>query len=366
LHDLASRQALAKETFCQAFAQLGIWESEALEAFAAMDVKGKELVSLAELRIALVCTSRQSLLWELRCRLSAQGITPNDFSKVKKVLEIARRPRHRTVRQRRRQPFGDAWAGLFRAEPIHKSSPEESSMIKVFQEGTATEVSVEELFFDCCPRNELSNASIEIPEKSVGFLPSSSRLSRMDWFAVCAAIGLTLVEAERLFPILGNTKTGNVDLREMFAILRADVSPHVSLERFTTRVLTRYGSLQNAFAAVCKEAAEDSAASAPLQMRWSEFHFLAASLDVEDFNAEGLWSALALAQQASNVGLGAKKETVVAGAETKSTGPDAERNDGKRCARPGTEESITEESCVREHTQWAPRTAVCAQRNQVD
>merc|ERR1711937_780234 len=114
-----------------------------------------------------------------------------------------------------------------------------------------------------------------------------------DWLQLCAAIGLTFGEAEDLFPILVDTVTGQVCLHDMFTTLRADVAPIVSLERFATRVLTRYGSLQDAFAAICCDAsvAEKPAgdgSGAVRMMRWSEFHSLAVTLDVKDSNAERL------------------------------------------------------------------------------
>jgi len=370
LHDLATREnALTQEDFCQAFAQLGVKEADALEVFMAMDCKGKRSVSLADLRNVLVTSSRQGLLWELRCRLLTQGITPSDFSKVKKILSVARRPRHRTVRQRRRQ-LPHAWAGF--------------NPVSVDVEEQLPDVCAEELEAEDTAKVEASYAWAENFEVRTGFLPSSTRLSRQDWLQVCAAIGLTLTEAERLYEILGNSETRMVDLQDMFTVLRSGVAPHVSLERFATRVLTRYGSLQAAFSAVCVGAvttAEDEKAAAAIGvstlMRWPEFYSLCVTLDVSDSNAEGLWSTLTLAQRSMS------RESSVA-SHTNSlalqviqddTGAVAEVPVGSPTegavvvGRANSDEeagAITEATFVKELAVWAPATALGSLKNQVD
>lgn len=347
LHDLATREnALSQDEFCQAFAQVGIKESEALEAFSAMNSKDRQLVSLAELRSALCTTSKEALLWELRCRLMTQGITPNDLSKVKKILEVARRPRHRTVRQRRRSVI--AVSGI-------------SGSATNAADDQSVDGSVEESEADWAATGEATYAWAERFETATGFLPSSCRLSRTDWLQVCAAIGLTLGEAERLFPLLANSATEMVDLQEMFAVLRAGVAPQVSLERFATRVLTRYGSLQSAFATVCGDAAKPSEKSSAVPatggaelMRWNEFHTLAVALDVQDGNAEGLWSALTLAQQSRQ-----QDGTVISYPQEGDSTP-ASTNAQQEV------DGITEATFVKELSMWAPGTALQALRHQLD
>lgn len=204
---------------------------------------------------------------------------------------------------------------------------------------------------------------------STGFLPSSGRLSRMDWLQLCAAIGLTFGEAEDLFPILVDTVTGQVCLHDMFTTLRADVAPIVSLERFATRVLTRYGSLQDAFAAICCDASVSEkpagdASGAVRMMRWSEFHSLAVTLDVKDSNAERLWAALTLAQWNVQRESGPNSATNAApGASPSHMAP----VDVAAAAKAECEvEGVTEAIFVNELTLWAPGTALCALRNQVD
>jgi hypothetical protein len=357
LHDLAIRQnALGQEEFCEAFSQLGVPEPEALETFLTMDSKGKQLVSLAELRSALVGTSKEALLWELRCRLMTQGITPDDFSKVKKILEIARRPRHRTVRARRRQPPKKGGQGLYRA----------GEAVPCEYEGQTPECENEADTVPGTTKEDAAYAWAGNVDVTTGFLPSSSRLSRLDWLQVCAAIGLTLGEAEQLFPMLADLKKGMVNLAEVFTTLRADVAPMVSLERFATRVLTRYGSLQNAFTAFCcdsstpaEKTALDPATGAVRQalpmMHWSEFHSLAITLAVKDSNATQLWAALTLAQW--NVQRDSSPEETGAG-ELSATAAAAK----VECEVMG----VTEAIFVKELTTWAPGTALCALRNQVD
>lgn len=347
LHDLTTREhALSQEEFCQAFVALGVREADCMTVFEFMDFKGRASVSLAELRVALVTTSRQALLWELRCRLLTQGITPNDFSKVRKILEVARRPRHRTVRQRRRlqgaSRIGNYYVGRDNGMPVETNNTE-----------ACAEDSETELFF----KAEATYAWAETYETRTGFLPSSSRLSRADWLHVCSAIGLTLLEAERLFTILSGT-AGMVDLQEMFTVLRAGVAPHVSLERFATRVLTRFGSLHHAFAAACDPVAR--------VVRWPEFHSLAVTLDVKDDNAERLWRALNLAQQSREEATESLSADVADGSHSIEGSNPIEDAAADSADQEVEEGAVTESTFVKELTVWAPSTALDALRNQVD
>jgi hypothetical protein len=384
LHDLATRQnALTQEEFVQSFAQIGIKEAQAVGAFAAMDSKGKQIVSLAELRTALVTSSKKALLWELRCRLLTQGITSNDFSKVKKILEVARRPRHRTVRQRRR-PTPYAWAGQMVAATI----PQTATIPQDDLSGNIVDTGVEESEGEQQARGDAGYAWAENYESRIGFLPSCPRLSRTDWLQLCSAIGLTLSEAERLFEILVNHDTRMVDLQEMFTVLRAGVAPHVSLERFATRVLTRYGSLQLAFSAATKDgtaSVEDekaaAAAGVAVLMSWPQFQSLAEGLDVSDDNAEGLWAALTLAQRSAvreneddfDADLAIQEIKEDSGAILALTsGQDNPKKSEDLVLlkniqhKSGQVEAITELIFVKELTVWAPGTALGTLRNQVD
>merc|ERR1719478_1222199 len=94
-------------------------------------------------------------------------------------------------------------------------------------------------------------------------------------------------------------------------------------------------------------------------MHWPEFHSLAVTLDVQDSNAERLWAALTLAQR--NV----QRENSAEHGDTNEEGETAGKV--KAAAKVIEEiEGVTEIIFVKELTMWAPGTALCALRNQVD
>lgn len=339
LHDLATREnSLKREEFCQVFEMFGIKESDSAEVFEVMDFKQLGSVSLAHLRSVLAAGTRQAVLWELRCRLLVHGITPNDLAKVRKILEVARRPRHRTVRQQRWRAEG----GYIVPQKVPICSNTSA------QESDGDESSKEENTSGWAEAVETKSGAWR-----VGFRPTSTQLSRTDWLHVCAAIGLTLLEAERLFDEIGDAQTGMFDLTEMFNALRSGVAPHVSLERFATRVLTRYGSFEAAFSAIFEKPSK--------LVHWKEFHKLAVLLDVEDRNAARLWNVLCLAQrslhdedgQNSKDGTGDKE-----GGTTDAQGLTA-------AVEPQDCGGIQEDTFVKELTIWAPATAMDALKHQV-
>merc|ERR1719183_2422356 len=90
-------------------------------------------------------------------------------------------------------------------------------------------------------------------------------------------------------------------------------------------------------------------------MHWSEFHSLAIILDVKDSNATQLWAALTLAQW--NVQRDSSPDETGVG-ELSATAAAAK----VECDVMG----VTEAIFVKELTTWAPGTALCALRNQVD
>lgn len=165
-------------------------------------------------------------------------------------------------------------------------------------------------------------------------IPRTLRLSRSDWPKFCTSLGLTVSEAERLFEVLAGDSGRAVDFHDMFSTLRTTVSPNVSLERFATKVLARFGSLHSAFVATCGQPQVPGGPRVmPPLMRWQEFHALAAAVDVNDGNASQLWALL----------LGALFGDTVAVMDA----------DGA-----GTVSAITEEAFVQQVSVWAPGSAL--------
>lgn len=129
-------------------------------------------------------------------------------------------------------------------------------------------------------------------EEDAEDLSEMAPLARPDWLRFCAFIGLTLLEAERLFD--GLRSGSAVDLRGMFATLRATVAPDVSLEKFAAKTLAHHGSPKAAFEVFSSEAAS---AALPRTMCWQQFYALAVSVEVNDSNAAHLWDVLCAAQE---------------------------------------------------------------------
>jgi len=344
LHDLTLREnSLAKPAFIRCFAQLGIPEAEGAQVFDVMDFKGTGCVSLALLHSSLSTSSRQSLLWELRCQLLAHGITPFDFSKVQKILAVARRPRHRTVRQQRH---------------VGRSACRSRAASQVGSHAELDSDADSSVALSLASLQELTTSAPN-DSWSIGSFTSSTSLSRRDWLAVCAAIGLSLPEAEKLFKELSNNDA-SVDLKEMFSVLRSGVAPHVSLERFAMRILSYYGSFQDAFAAISRPHG--------LQkyhvVRWPEFLKLAVCLDVQDDNAAHLWSVLTLAETARPGMLSSRgRGSLSPRASGSRAGSRAPSPSGRGEAFDST---VSEATFVHELAVWAPSSALDGFRSQVE
>merc|ERR1719428_660376 len=228
---IAKDKALCFKEFQQALLRVGI-ECPAKDAkmlFQTMDADKSGEVSLTEFLLALVDVSPEALLWELRCRLDCEGIRLNTLHRIFDLIR-------RHDRQHRQNL----------ADNMDKEK----------------RLSDRELWRD-------------------------RQLSRSDWSKLGAALGLTIVEAERLFSLIDKDDSGTIDLEEMFAALRA-VAPNVSLERFVTKVLVQYGTLPEAFKAHARYSPDVRCSLIGLE----EFLSLAIVLGVNDRNARQLWDAL--------------------------------------------------------------------------
>jgi len=333
LHDAFARldsgvardQALAPQEFCRTLATLGLAETESYEVFLAMDSRQKGSVSLIEFLHALVDGSPDAFLWELRCRLLSAGIGPNSMHRV---LELARMPRHR----------GKARVHRMLAE--HFMDYGDHSDAETRKHGNDMGQAEPEAD-ECGPSRhawrEASAVGDPAAENQSRPMPSRGlRLGRTEWLRLCAALGLTLLEAERLFYVLGGDDSGAVGLKDMFGKLRATVAPDVSLERFAVRVLRQYGSFESAFDMVRSRGPHS-------MMGWPEFHALAASLDVNNSNAFDLWNTLSTSLQHRQNG-----SIVKVGAESEETKEDADAP------------QISEEMFVQELSVWAPDTELDA------
>jgi len=385
LHDAFARldnsvsrdQALGPEEFSLMLARLGIPEADSGDLFSAMDSKQKGAVSLVELVHALIDTSPEALLWELRCSLTSAGVQRHSLHKL---LEMARRPRHRGKARVERMLMEQfvytcdtdstddhtSTVCLSVSDPaasvVAKDSGEECTLavaaVPSSAGGSVDEVTGQGI----CPPPQASDVAIagghsQRPDTATictavsamstrSLLPFGGvRLGRSEWLRLCAALGLTLMEGERLFELLGG-QAGCVDLRKMFATLRATVAPDVSLERFAVRVVKRHGKLEKAFDSVCTQPHR--------LMGCSEFHHLASALDVNDRNIASLWNTLALAARTRDehwAGSVDRARRLGAGAVT-------EEGDG---AAP----SVTEDIFVEELLAWAPDTELDSLRIQL-
>lgn len=217
-------------------------------------------VSLADVWDALVSGSPETLLWEMRCRLVFAGICPHNHRlALQKATQLVQR-------QRESRSKKASWRRLRRPNFRGGSKNANGS-------GEDSDAASRSPMLGCSDSCEGSSAK------------GHSRLDHGDWLRFCFSLGLRSVEAERLFVILvGGDPSGIVDLPHMFATLRVTVAPDVSLERFATRVLDRYGSPAEAFDTVCSQ--RDRV------MRWGDFQSLAEAIDVKDQNALELWTVL--------------------------------------------------------------------------
>lgn len=232
---IAKDKTLSLKEFQQAMMKFEIaGGSEAKVLFRIIDTDKSGEISLTEFLLALVDVSPEALLWELRCRLDSDGIRLNTLHKVFDLIRRQDRQHHHNV--------GDKMD----KEKRHRDRE----------------------------------------------LWKYRQLSRADWSKLGAALGLTIMETERLFVLIDKDESGTIDLQEMFAALRA-VAPNVSLERFVTKVLVQYGTLPEAFKAHARYCPDIRCSLIGLQ----EFLSLATLLGVNDVNAHQLWEALDIASR---------------------------------------------------------------------
>lgn len=333
-----SERGLSSRDFCLALSRLGVEESSASKVFTALVAAPSGKVAISDLRHALVEDSPDALLWELRCRLFSVGIQPRCTQQaIRKAVDLveqhpdkstsaewrARRTTQQIKRmrvKRRRESCGARHVA---------TSIGAASGFEMFDGGAASE-----------------------PESSSS---ANAQLDRDDWQRFCSCLDLTAFETDALFTVLGGDDVGQVDLRGMLVVLRATVAPDVSLERFVTRLLARYGSLRCAFEAACAERSDRI-------MRWTEFQELAESLDVNDRNARNLWDVLSVSRpEDSCPSTPGKSMTTPAGSATAtpagSVAPTPTH--ANRCR------GITEDRFEQQLLVWAPGTAIDALRDQL-
>jgi hypothetical protein len=273
-HGVSRDRALTTKEFHHALERLGVGQEDAAEIFVAMDTNKVGVVSLSELLHARVDVYPQALLWELRCRLLQSNIGVRN---LKRALELVRWPQHgwrsKATELKRRTTRG--------ARDGSTSAPSEQGHDLFPTADSAVDFGDSEL------NNRVDATSL------ASSLPKTSRspyhLNRGDWLKLATSIYLTLLEAERLFAYLAD-ETGHVDLRDMFELLRTTVEPDVTLERFATKVIAQYDTLENAFDTFCEAALELEREDTVL--RWDGFHALAVVLHVNNENAAKIWSML--------------------------------------------------------------------------
>jgi Ca2+-binding EF-hand superfamily protein len=223
---LSRDRALLPKEFRLAGKKLGISENELSALFKVLDTDQSGQVTLTEFLHGLVeDVSPESLLWELRCRLDSHGVHANN---VDAAFDLIRRQELKCRTHRK----------------------------------TMEDMKAENLRF--------------------GEMRRSKRLSRSDWLRLATVLGLTYVEAERLFVIIDDDASGSLDLHEMFRALQR-VAPNVTLERFATKVVMRHGTFHDAFKAF--------RCSSSRNFGRKQFLEMAAALDVNDSNASQLWEA---------------------------------------------------------------------------
>lgn len=254
---------IAFERICK---RLGILDVCVDDLLKAIDATNRGTVTLAELHHAMLAEAPSEVfLWELRCRLIAAGIRPHNSHKA--LARLLRDPK-----RRRAQSCVRTNGGL-----------ELRSGTSFTQRGMA----------------EAKAAAAARKEGAQHIV----KLNSHQWLRLCRALGLTLLEAERLCQVFGETgSTGGVDLDLMFDALRCSVAPDVSIERFSRMLFARFGSISAAIAAVkARNGARSEIASAPQNdgevanagdVSWTDFHALAAMLDVSDRSATSLWEVL--------------------------------------------------------------------------
>jgi len=285
-HGASRDRALTPKEFHLALQRLGVGEEDADELFTAMDTNSVGGVSLSEFLHALVDVSPEALLWELRCRLVRVSIGPQN---LQKALELVQWPQHgwrskATELKRRTTRTRCRICAFCNCACRHTAEPHNGAQGEAGEDGTGAAQAAAE---------QTSGVHSAASPPGPGSRPARLRrhtsfhLDRGDWLKLCTSIYLTLLEAERLFTFLADD-TGHVDLRAMFETLRTTVEPDVSLERFSTKVLTRYETFQHAFSAFC----EDRDTDPERLLRWDGFCRIAVALSVNDGNAAKIWAVL--------------------------------------------------------------------------
>jgi len=238
--DVSKDQSLSFKEFRRALRKLKLPDTDSKALFQAMDQDNSGEVTLTEFLVALVDVTPEALLWELRCRLDAEGIRPDNLTKV--------------------------W------ELIAKEGDDDQQKRKKHSLRTVAKVAA-----------LLAEADKDPEEKSH---ESRSRLNRVEWLKFGASLGLAINETERLFSMIDSDRSGNIELSEMFSALTA-VAPDVSIERFVTKVLRHYRTLPEAFKAHAVVSSHEDLR----RLGFEEFKKLAAEVDVNEKNANELWEA---------------------------------------------------------------------------
>lgn len=281
-------QALGLPAFKQALMRSGASEDSCTEVFGLLQVsrRGPRCgVSLMDLREAMIAAaSDEILLKELKSHLTLAGIKPGETGKAVALMRSAAHVR----REKRNR---------------NKAFESLASMSSLMSAG-------------------IRDASQELEEemdKDDAAAYSQVRLSHKEWEKLCLAIGLTVSEADRLAQIIGDpgalfcdSHARSVDLNRMFDKLRVALAPEVTLERFASKVLVRYGDFASAFHAVAVEddgswakvrpTLMEERPTAPVcsaQIRWQEFQDLAVAVEVNNRSSASIWQLLVTASTRS-------------------------------------------------------------------
>jgi len=360
-HTVSRHRALSPQEFRLAMERLGVSPEDADEVFPTLDSSGSGGVTLSEFLHALVDVSPQALLWELRCRLLHTDIGPQN---LKKALELVQWPQHgwlsratkvkrRTLRMERSQS---------RAERLSSSTSSGAATREPSADGhqaACRTLGPADMPQGCGegPQQPAAIAALGATASSWGRKRQSPYcLNRGDWLNFCTSIFLTLFEAEQLFARLaGGGDKGFVDLVVMFETLRTSVEPDVSLERFATKAVQRYGALDEAFAAFAERPDPD----AKRIMRWPSFHRLAVALHVNDSNAMELWGVLVASLEVASPSAAAAARRATERAEEMGLVQAPRINSAAETA------VVTEQAFLRELSLWEPGTALEALDSQL-
>jgi len=214
----------------------------------------------------------QALLWELRCRLASAGVRLQASGAFRRASELARRRPETAVekavaqierlrlRLQRRRRSRSPWA-----ECVSKTDA--NDLVEICNVARAAQ-----------PARQVMNQGYRAAEVS-----RTMTLSHEEWTQLCRALDFRPFEIERLFSILvDGGSAGGVNLCRMFSMLRAVVAPDISLERFASRVMARYGSATVVYDSFCQTSS----------MGWPEFCALTEALDVNASNAQKFWYVL--------------------------------------------------------------------------